>query len=179
MLRLRACAVRVGCGEEPLRQSSDLRRERDTLDTSDKIRSIRGIRGWTQAELAAELGVSRRTVQGWEEATHEPSLRFVRPLERLAGKPRGWLLDENGGEQERGHATPGFILSVVATAVALMFPGPANATYSGCSGFCPPVRDGRQPRLKLARAERRRTIPAIGRVVLPDDVRGRSCDVDE
>ena len=46
----------------------------------NRLRDLRGERGWSQAELAARLGVSRQTVNALEVGKYDPSL----PLAFLA-----------------------------------------------------------------------------------------------
>jgi len=40
----------------------------------NRLRSLRADRGWTQAELAARLDVSRQTVNALETGRYDPSL---------------------------------------------------------------------------------------------------------
>lgn len=39
----------------------------EPLDYADGIRAIRAARGWSTDDLARRCGVSRRTVEGWEQ----------------------------------------------------------------------------------------------------------------
>ena len=41
---------------------------------TNRIRVLRAERGWSQAELAARLGVSRQTVNAIEASRYDPSL---------------------------------------------------------------------------------------------------------
>ena len=41
---------------------------------TNRIRVLRAERGWSQAELAARLGVSRQTVNAIEAGRYDPSL---------------------------------------------------------------------------------------------------------
>ncbi len=41
---------------------------------TNRVRELRGLRGWPQAELAERLGVSRQTVNSIETQRYEPSL---------------------------------------------------------------------------------------------------------
>lgn len=47
------------------------------MNIGDKIRSIREIRGLTQAELAERLGVSSKTVSSWEVNRTEPKMGMI------------------------------------------------------------------------------------------------------
>lgn len=41
---------------------------------SERLRQLRGQRGWTQAQLGERLGVSRQAVNALESGRHDPSL---------------------------------------------------------------------------------------------------------
>ena len=51
----------------------------------NRLRSLRDDRGWSQAVLAAELGVSRQTVNAIETGKYDPSLPLAFRLARLFG----------------------------------------------------------------------------------------------
>lgn len=48
-----------------------------------KLRVLRAERGWSQAELAERLGVSRQTVNAIETEKYEPSLTLAFKIARL------------------------------------------------------------------------------------------------
>jgi putative transcriptional regulator len=50
------------------------------------IRSTRQRLGWSQEELAREVGVSLSTVQRWEQSGTKPSKLAARELERVFEK---------------------------------------------------------------------------------------------
>jgi putative transcriptional regulator len=54
---------------------------------SSRLHELRAERGWTQAQLAAEAGVSRQTVNSIETGRFEPSLTLALKLARLFGTP--------------------------------------------------------------------------------------------
>lgn len=54
---------------------------------TSQLHVLRGQRGWTQAELAAELGVSRQTINSIETGRFEPSLTLALKLAKLFGTP--------------------------------------------------------------------------------------------
>ena len=51
----------------------------------NRIRELRGDRGWTQQELADRLGVSRQTVNAIETGKYDPSLPVAFGLARAFG----------------------------------------------------------------------------------------------
>lgn len=50
-----------------------------------RLRELRAERGWSQAELAERLGVSRQTVNSIETERYEPSLSLAFRIARLFG----------------------------------------------------------------------------------------------
>jgi putative transcriptional regulator len=52
----------------------------------NKVRELRAARGWTQADLAARLGVSRNSVNAIETGRYEPSLTLAMRIARLFGQ---------------------------------------------------------------------------------------------
>ena len=57
------------------------------------MRELRGQRGWSQAELAERLDVSRQTVNAIETEKYDPSLPLAFALARLFGKRIEELFD--------------------------------------------------------------------------------------
>ena len=57
------------------------------------MRELRGQRGWSQAELAERLDVSRQTVNAIETGKYDPSLPLAFALARLFGKRIEELFD--------------------------------------------------------------------------------------
>lgn len=51
------------------------------------LRSLRAAQGWSQADLAERLDVSRQTVNAIETGKYDPSLPLAFKLARLFGKP--------------------------------------------------------------------------------------------
>lgn len=51
------------------------------------MRELRAERGWTQADLAERLAVSRQTVISIEKAKYDPSLPLAFAISRLFGLP--------------------------------------------------------------------------------------------
>ena len=52
-----------------------------------RVNTLRGERGWTQADLAAHVGVSRQTINSIETGRFEPSLSLALKLARLFEVP--------------------------------------------------------------------------------------------
>ena len=50
---------------------------------SEKVKTLRRKSGWTQEDLAREIGVSLSTVQRWERQGGEPTRLARRELQRL------------------------------------------------------------------------------------------------
>jgi putative transcriptional regulator len=51
----------------------------------NRLRELRGERGWTQQELADRAGVSRQTIHSIEAGKYDPSLPLAFVLARLFG----------------------------------------------------------------------------------------------
>jgi len=61
---------------------------------AETIRKCRDLKGWTQEQLARNIGVSLNTVQRWESAKTVPSPLAMEKLQRI-------LEDVLNGEQIR------------------------------------------------------------------------------
>lgn len=73
---------------------------------ADKIVTLRKRAGWSQEELAAQLGVSRQSVSKWEGAQSVPDMQKVVQMSRLFGVTTDYLLKEELGEPELAPAEP-------------------------------------------------------------------------
>lgn len=60
------------------------------------MRELRSQRGWSQAELAERLDVSRQTVNAIETGKYDPSLPLAFALARLFGKRIEELFEPEG-----------------------------------------------------------------------------------
>lgn len=56
-------------------------------ETTSVLRALRTERGWSQARLAAEVGVSRQTINAIETGKFDPSLPLALRLARLVQLP--------------------------------------------------------------------------------------------
>lgn len=57
------------------------------------LADLRAERGWSQAELAARLGVSRQTVNAIETERYDPSLPLAFTIARLFASPIEAIFD--------------------------------------------------------------------------------------
>ena len=80
---------------------------------ADKIVTLRKRAGWSQEELAAQLGVSRQSVSKWEGAQSVPDMQKVVQMSRLFGVTTDYLLKEELGEPEPAPAEPDALLCCV------------------------------------------------------------------
>ena len=53
---------------------------------NNRLRVLRAEQGWSQAELAARLAVSRQTVNAIETGKYDPSLPLAFKISRVFGK---------------------------------------------------------------------------------------------
>ena len=54
---------------------------------NNHVRELRGERGWSQADLAERLDVSRQTVNAIETGKYDPSLPLAFRIATLFGRP--------------------------------------------------------------------------------------------
>ena len=73
---------------------------------AEKIMTLRKRAGWSQEELAAQLGVSRQSVSKWEGAQSVPDMQKVVQMSRLFGVTTDYLLKEELGEPELAQSEP-------------------------------------------------------------------------
>ncbi len=67
---------------------------------ADKLIALRKKSGWSQEELAAQLGVTRQSVSKWEGAQSVPDIDKILQLSRLFGVSTDYLLKDDMGEPE-------------------------------------------------------------------------------
>jgi putative transcriptional regulator len=58
------------------------------------LRALREAKGWTQADLAGRLGVSRQTINAIETEKYEPSLSLAFRIARLFRQPIEAIFDD-------------------------------------------------------------------------------------
>ncbi len=59
---------------------------------AERIRALRTTRGWTQAELARRMNVTRNGVNSWEQGLSTPSLATLVELARVFSVSTDYLL---------------------------------------------------------------------------------------
>lgn len=74
---------------------------------ADKIMELRKKAGWSQEELAAQLGVSRQSVSKWEGAQSMPDMEKIVQLSRLFNVTTDYLLKDEIEELEDSRASSG------------------------------------------------------------------------
>ena len=67
---------------------------------ADKITALRKKAGWSQEELAEQLGVTRQSVSKWEGAQSVPDMDKVVMMSRLFGVTTDFLLKDELSEEE-------------------------------------------------------------------------------
>ena len=72
----------------------------------NQVRELRGARGWSQADLAARLDVSRQTVNAIETGKYDPSLPLAFRIARLFGQPIEAIFDPEDAAPATVQAEP-------------------------------------------------------------------------
>ena len=65
---------------------ADVRLAAERRSMNNHLRELRGAQGWSQAELADRLDVSRQTVNAIETGKYDPSLPLAFKIARLFGQ---------------------------------------------------------------------------------------------
>ena len=60
--------------------------------TADRIKALRESRGWTQAELARRMNMTRNGINSWEQGLSMPSPQSLGDLARLFSVSTDYLL---------------------------------------------------------------------------------------
>lgn len=63
---------------------------------NNHLRTLRAARGWSQADLAAALGVSRQTVNALETGRYDPSLPLAFKIARVFEQPIEAIFSDTG-----------------------------------------------------------------------------------
>jgi putative transcriptional regulator len=62
---------------------------------NNHLKTLRGEKGWSQADLATQLGVSRQTVNALETGRYDPSLPLAFRIARVFGQPIETIFHED------------------------------------------------------------------------------------
>ena len=60
--------------------------------TAERIKALRGARGWTQAELARRMNITRNGVNSWEQGLSMPSPACLVDLSKVFSVSTDYLL---------------------------------------------------------------------------------------
>ncbi len=63
---------------------------------NNRLKVLRAERGWSQADLAAALGVSRQTVNALETGRYDPSLPLAFKIARVFEQPIESIFSDTG-----------------------------------------------------------------------------------
>lgn len=85
---------------------------------ADKIIALRKKAGWSQEELAEQLGVTRQSVSKWEGAQSVPDMDKVVQMSRLFGVTTDFLLKDELSEEEEDYTRENKAKSPVIGAVS-------------------------------------------------------------
>ena len=85
---------------------------------ADKITALRKKAGWSQEELAEQLGVTRQSVSKWEGAQSVPDMDKVVQMRRLFGVTTDFLLKDELSEEEEDYTRENKAKSPVIGAVS-------------------------------------------------------------
>ena len=69
------------------------------------LRELRAEHGWSQADLAERLGVSRQTVNSIETGKYDPSLPLAFKIARVFGRPIEAIFQDEGARAGTAAAT--------------------------------------------------------------------------
>ena len=72
---------------------------------ADKIIDLRKKNGWSQEELAEQLGVSRQSVSKWESAQSIPDMGRIVQMSELFGVSTDYLLKDSMEKVEASEVT--------------------------------------------------------------------------
>jgi putative transcriptional regulator len=71
----------------------------------NRLKGLRAELGWSQADLATKLEVSRQSVNAIETGKYDPSLPLAFRIARLFGKRIEEIFEDEQGVEEKGEGT--------------------------------------------------------------------------
>jgi putative transcriptional regulator len=72
---------------------------------NNRLRAMRAELGWSQADLATKLEVSRQSVNAIETGKYDPSLPLAFKIARLFGKRIEEIFEDEQGVETKGEET--------------------------------------------------------------------------
>ena len=81
---------------------------------ADKIAELRKKNGWSQEELAGQLGVSRQSVSKWESASSIPDLDKILKMSEVFGVSTDYLLKDSNEPEEEAFAEAALDVTTVS-----------------------------------------------------------------
>jgi putative transcriptional regulator len=73
---------------------------------NNKVKILRAAMGWSQEELAKNLGVSRQAVNAIERGKHDPSLRLTFAIATVFEKPIEYIFNAEIEEDSNHRKNP-------------------------------------------------------------------------
>lgn len=77
----------------------------DANSIGERIRAARGHR--TQLDMAKAIKVSARTLRGWENDEHSPTVKGIKAIANETGWPVLWLIDADATDADPDDGGPG------------------------------------------------------------------------
>lgn len=76
------------------------------------LKNIRKENGYTQLELANKLGVSDKTVSGWEQGIAEPSIAHLRNMSKIYGCSIDYIISMTPSDTEHLSSAQQLLMTV-------------------------------------------------------------------
>ena len=76
------------------------------MNLAEKITSLRKQKGWSQEELASQLGISRQSISKWESGSSIPDIENIIFLSKIFGVSTDYLLKDDDIVNEETSETP-------------------------------------------------------------------------
>ena len=129
---------------------------------SEKIMSLRKRNGWSQEELAQQLGVSRQSVSKWESMASMPDIQKIMAMSELFGVSTDYLLKD---ELEELPATA--ISTVADSSTGSTVSSPDGSTAGDSSGDAVSTSKTVAPKLSVSLDTATEYLDAIARTSRP------------
>ena len=139
---------------------------------SEKIMSLRKRNGWSQEELAQQLGVSRQSVSKWESMASMPDIQKIMSMSELFGVSTDYLLKDELEELPATAITADYAVSSVQggssdSAVASAADSPDGSTAGDSSGDAVSTSKTVAPKLSVSLDAATEYLDAIARTSRP------------